>query len=33
MQHPAQEPPEIAETLRESEERFRTLVQFSFEVY
>jgi PAS domain S-box-containing protein len=33
MQHPAQVPSEIIEALRESEERFRTLVQFSFDVY
>jgi PAS domain-containing protein len=33
MQHPAQVPSEIVEALRESEERFRTLVQFSFDVY
>jgi len=33
MQHPAQIPSEIVEALRESEERFRTLVQFSFDVY
>jgi PAS domain S-box-containing protein len=33
MQHPAQMPSEIVEALRESEERFRTLVQFSFDVY
>jgi PAS domain S-box-containing protein len=32
MQHPAH-PPEIIEALRDSEERFRTLVQFSFDVY
>ena len=32
MQHPAH-PSEIIEALRESEERFRTLVQFSFDVY
>jgi len=33
MQHPAQVPSEMVEALRESEERFRTLVQFSFDVY
>jgi PAS domain S-box-containing protein len=33
MQHPAQVPSEIVEALRESEGRFRTLVQFSFDVY
>jgi PAS domain S-box-containing protein len=33
VQHPAQVPSEIVEALRESEERFRTLVQFSFDVY
>jgi PAS domain-containing protein len=33
MPHPAQAPPEMVRTLRESEERFRTLVQFSFDVY
>jgi PAS domain S-box-containing protein len=33
MQHPVQVPSEIVEALRDSEERFRTLVQFSFDVY
>ena len=33
MQPPPQIPSEIVEALRESEERFRTLVQFSFDVY
>lgn len=33
MQRYAQVPPEIVEALRDSEERFRTLVQFSFDVY
>lgn len=33
MQQPAQIPSEIIEALRDSEERFRTLVQFSFDVY
>jgi signal transduction histidine kinase len=33
MQQPAQASAEIIEALRESEERFRTLVQFSFDVY
>jgi PAS domain S-box-containing protein len=33
MQPPAQAPSEIIEALRDSEERFRTLVQFSFDVY
>jgi PAS domain S-box-containing protein len=33
MRYPAQIPSEIVEALRESEERFRTLVQFSFDVY
>jgi PAS domain S-box-containing protein len=33
MPDPAQVPPEMVRTLRESEERFRTLVQFSFDVY
>lgn len=33
MQHPLQVPNEIVEALRDSEERFRTLVQFSFDVY
>jgi PAS domain S-box-containing protein len=33
MQYPAQIASEIVEALRESEERFRTLVQFSFDVY
>src|SRR5215469_3568963 len=32
MQHPAH-PVEIIEALRDSQERFRTLVQFSFDVY
>jgi len=33
MHDPAQLPPEILAALSESEERFRTLVQFSFDVY
>ncbi len=33
MRYPVQTPSEIVEALRESEERFRTLVQFSFDVY
>lgn len=33
MHQPAQVPSEIVEAIRESEERFRTLVQFSFDVY
>jgi PAS domain S-box-containing protein len=33
MHDPAQVPSEIVEAIRESEERFRTLVQFSFDVY
>jgi PAS domain S-box-containing protein len=33
MQHPAQVRSDIVEALRDSEERFRTLVQFSFDVY
>jgi PAS domain S-box-containing protein len=33
MRYPAQIPSEVVEALRESEERFRTLVQFSFDVY